>query len=64
MSGYKSLTLTRFLIGAIVISIPAVVLSETGSQKYAWAYVGLILLSLGVFYGDQLSKFTRFIQGV
>jgi hypothetical protein len=64
MAGYTNLTLTRFLIGAIIISVPAIVLSETGSQKYAWAYVGLILLSLAVFYGDQLSKFTKFIQGV
>lgn len=64
MASYKRLTLTRFLIAAIVISIPAVILSETGNQKNAWAYVGLILLALMVYYADQLKLFTNYIQGV
>lgn len=64
MATYSRLTLTRFLIAAIVVSIPAVILSETGNQKQAWAYTGLILLALFVFYSDQLNQFVKFIQGV
>lgn len=61
---YKRLTLTRFLLASIAVSIPAVILSETGNQKQAWAYVGLILLAMLIFYADQLDQFVKFMRGV
>lgn len=61
---YKKISLTRFLLAAIVVSIPAVILAETYDQKTAWAYVGLILLAIGVFYGDQISQFTSYIRKI
>lgn len=61
---YKKISLTRFLLAAIVISIPAVILAETSTRRNAWTYVGLILLSLLVFYGDQISRFVSYMRGV
>lgn len=61
---YKKISLTRFLIAAIVISIPAIFLTETGNSRNAWIYVGIVLLSMLVFYGDQLNTFVTYIGGV
>ncbi len=61
---YVKISLTRFLLAAIVVTVPAVILSETSSQRNAWTYVGLVLLSLLVFYNKQISGFVSYIGGV
>lgn len=60
---YTRLSLTKFLIAAIVVTIPAVILQET-NPRYTWTYVGLIMLSIGVFYSGQLGRFVNYIGGV
>lgn len=58
------ISLTRFLLAAVIVSIPAVILSETSSRRNAWIYVGLILLSLSVYYKDQFASFVSYLRGV
>jgi len=57
---YKDISLSRFLIAGIVISIPAVILTEN-NPKYAWWYIALILLSLAVFNYPQVNRFVLYI---
>lgn len=56
---YKEVGLTGYLLAGVVVSIPAVILTET-NPGYAWSYVVLILLALMVFYSPQVKQFTTF----
>lgn len=53
--------LTRFLIAGVIVSIPAIIMQEMGYVKQAWAYVGLIILALVIFYYREFSSFTSYL---
>jgi len=36
--------------------VPAILLEQSGNQRWAWAYVLLVLLGLFVFYSDGLAQ--------
>jgi len=63
-AGYRKIPFTRFALAAVVISLPAMLLEQTGRARWAWAYVGLIILMMVVFYADGLSKAASFTSSM
>jgi hypothetical protein len=59
-AGYRKIPFVRFALGAVVVMIPALLLEQTGEGRWAWAYVGLILLMVAVFYSDGLTQAAAF----
>jgi hypothetical protein len=53
--GYADISLPQFIFGGLVISLPLFFL--TRSPVWAWRYVILILMAVGLFNSDALSKF-------
>ena len=63
-AGYRKIPFVRFVLAAAVIAAPAMLLEQTGRARWAWAYVGLILLMMVVFYADGLSKAASFTSSM
>lgn len=62
-SGYKTVDLTKFLLAGIVVTVPAIFLEQSKDEEMAWYYVGLIILSMLVFYNEQVKRFVTFLGG-
>lgn len=64
MAAYRSIPFLRFALAAVVVSIPAILLEQTGKEKEAWTYVALVLLMLLVFYSNPLSRAASFTSSI
>lgn len=49
--------LLPYIVAGILVSVPALILENTGNTSRAWAYVGLIVLSLVIFYNREFTLF-------
>lgn len=58
---YLNLGFWRFMLGLIVVAIPAAMLSRSGNDRWAMRYVGLILLMLIVSNWRGVEAFSRFM---
>lgn len=59
---YVKLDFWRFLIGLVVVALPAWMLDRSGRQDQANTYVWLILLSLLIANWRGVEAFTDFIR--
>jgi len=59
-ASYRKIPFVRLALGAVIVAVPALLLEQTGRTRWAWAYVGLILLMMAVFYSDGLTKAANF----
>jgi hypothetical protein len=51
---YSRIEFWRFDLGVGVVSLPLLAMRE--DNKYAWPYVGLLLLSFAVFHSKSLAS--------
>ena len=56
---YQAVPLPRFLLGAAVVSVPALLLG--GNPRWQQAYVFLILLMFVVYHSSGLRQFSAFL---
>jgi hypothetical protein len=63
MAGYQQIPFPRFALALAIVAVPALLL-EQHNERWAWAYVALILLGLVIANWSGLSAFSSFVQGV
>ena len=56
---YQAVPLPRFLLGAVVVSVPALLLG--GNPKWQQGYIFLILLMFVVYHSSGLTAFSQFL---
>lgn len=59
-SGYNSMSLGRFLIGAAIVSLPLFVIER---DDWKWSYIAMILLGFLAFNNKGLYRFSAYIRG-
>ncbi len=62
MATYPRIDFSQFLIGLVVVSIPAALLSRAGEDQAATRYVGLIFLMLLVTNWRGVEAFSEFLR--
>lgn len=59
-TGYVNISLGRFLIGAVIVSIPLFFIER---EDWRWSYIIMILLGFLAFNNAGLRRFTIYING-
>lgn len=61
LPGYVDIPLSRFLIGAIIVSLPALILENQEESDWAWRYVLLISVMMLVVNSRGVSQFVSYL---
>jgi hypothetical protein len=58
---YQKISFWSFALALAIVSVPALFLSE-GDDRWAWSYVGLILLGMLLLNWPGMSTFFAYLQ--
>jgi hypothetical protein len=53
----------RWLIAGVIVTLPLMVLQQT-AEEWQYPYVMLILLSLMIFYADDIARFVQEVRSI
>lgn len=59
--GYREIPVGTFVIGTVVVTLPAILLGKY-SRQYAWSYVAMIILMFLVTNYEGVENFSDFLN--
>jgi len=64
MKNYSNIKFGSFVLGVIVVALPAIALEQLGYSDWLWGYIILILIMFIVYHSTGLKAFSSFTKSL
>lgn len=62
LPGYIDISLSRFMVGAVVVSMPVFIMESNNQRDWSWRYVLLISTMMLIVNSGGLNRFVNYLN--